>query len=79
MRFNPANSLVSLLVGWFFISFLQAAARCLFAGDFTTLGRRFSDIGLFRDSGGVVVNIVAIAVIGAVAGAIWAASSSSRP
>jgi hypothetical protein len=71
MRFNPVNGLISLVTGWFLMSFMQAAARCLFAGDFSTLGRRFSDIGLFRDSGGVVVNLVAIVVIGAIGAAVW--------
>jgi hypothetical protein len=71
MKFNPVNALISLAVGWFLMAFLQAAARCLFAGDFSNLGRRFSDIGLFRDAGGVVVNLVAIVVLGAIGTAIW--------
>jgi hypothetical protein len=71
MRFNPVNGLISLVTGWFLMAFLQAAARCLFAGDFSTLGRRFADIGLFRDSGGVVVNVVAIVVLGAIGTAVW--------
>lgn len=74
MSFNPVNALVSLVVGWFFMAFLQAGARCLLAGDFSTLGRRFSDIGLFRDPGGVVVNIVAIVALGTIGTALWFAA-----
>jgi hypothetical protein len=71
MRSNPVNGLISLVAGWLFMAFLQAAARCLYAGDFSTLGRRFADIGLFRDSGGVVVNVVAIVVLVAIGAAVW--------
>jgi hypothetical protein len=71
MRFNPVSGSISLVVGWFLMAFLQAAVRCAFAGDLAGLGRRFTDIGLFRSPGGVVVNIVAIVVVGAIGTALW--------
>ena len=74
MSFNPVNALISLVVGWFLMAFLQAGARCALAGDFSNLGRRFSDIGLARDLGGAVVNLVAIVVLGAIGTAIWFAA-----
>lgn len=71
MRFNPVSGLIGLVVGWFVMAFLQAAVRSFFAGDLGGLSRRFVDIGLFRSPGGIVVNIVAIVVVGAIGTAIW--------
>jgi hypothetical protein len=40
MRANPIGGLINLAAGWFVMAFLQAAARCLIAGDSSEFGRR---------------------------------------
>ncbi len=70
MRFNPVSGVISLVVGWFVMAFIQAAIRSVFAGDLRGLADRFKDIGLFRSPGGVAVNVAAIVVVGIIGSAL---------
>ncbi len=69
--FNPVNSFISLVVGWFFMAFLQAAVRSLAAGDWKGLVPRFQATALLHDGKSAAINLAAIVVIGIVGTGIW--------
>ena len=72
--FNPVNFLVSLVVGWFVMSFLHAAARSMFAGSWAELLPRFKSIAFFQDGRAAAVNAALIIVLGIVGTGIWFAA-----
>jgi hypothetical protein len=74
VSFNPVNVAVSLVAGWFVMSFLQSAARSLFAGSWDSLVPRFKAIAFFHDGAAVAINFALIVVLGVAGTAIWAAA-----
>lgn len=72
IRFNPINFIISLAVGWFVVSFLQALVICIFSGGWENLIARFGAIALFQDGTGALVNAVIIVVSGGIGTALWA-------
>lgn len=71
MKFNPVNFVIGLVVGWFFVSFLQAAAVALFTGSWSNLAGDFSRIAFFKDGKAIAINIVIIVVTGGIGTFIW--------
>ncbi len=69
--FNPVNFAINLVIGWFFMSFLQAAFLCLFAGKWDTLLTRFRAIAFFHDSRATIINLAIILSIGIVTNVLW--------
>jgi hypothetical protein len=68
---NPVGMIVNLAIGWFVISFLQAAGRALLSEGGPSLRARFLDIALFRYGPGVLINAIAIVVFGGIGTALW--------
>jgi hypothetical protein len=68
---NPASIAVNLVIGWFFMSFLQSLVRPLLSGSWAGLGSRFRAIAFFHDGRAALVNIVVIVGIGIVANVLW--------
>ena len=69
--FNPVNFAVNLAIGWFFMSFLQAAARTLLRGKGVELIPRFKTIAFFHDRPAAILNIALIVVIWVVTTSLW--------
>jgi len=71
LRFNPINFIISMAVGWFFMSFLQTVARSLFSGDWDNFSSRVRSIAFFHDGRAASINIALIVAIGIAATGIW--------
>lgn len=71
LSFNPASVAINLVIGWFFMSFLQSACRSLFAGNWQGLLSRFRTIAFFHDGRATAINIAAILIIGIVTITLW--------
>jgi len=71
IQFNLGKWLINLVPGWFLVSFLQVIAISLFTGAWADVWGRFTAIALFRNGGGVLVNIIVIVVVSAVTVPIW--------
>jgi hypothetical protein len=71
LSFNPATLALNLVIGWFFMSFLQSLFRPLRSGDWVGLGSRFRSIAFFHDGGAAVINIAVILAIAVVANVLW--------
>lgn len=69
--FNPVSFAINLAIGWFFMSFLQSAARTLLRGKGGELIPRFKTIAFFHDKPAAILNIVLIVVIWVVTTSIW--------
>lgn len=69
--FNPVGVAINLVIGWFFMSFLQSAFRSLTAGKWDGLVARFKDIAFFHDGRAAAVNIAVILVIGIATNVLW--------
>ena len=69
--FNPVSFLLNLVIGWFFISFLQAAVSSFNTGKWVGLFERFKAIAFFHDKSAAFVNLAIIATIWFLATAIW--------
>ena len=74
IEFNPVSFLLNLVIGWFFISFLQSVARAAFMRNWNDILDRFKSIAFFRDRPAAIVNIAIIMVIWIVATSIWFAT-----
>jgi hypothetical protein len=70
-RFNPVSGVLNLVIGWFVMALLQAAAISLFSGGWSHLWERFLGIALFRNGSGVVINFIAIIAIGGGVILLW--------
>lgn len=71
MKFNPVNFVISLVIGWFVISFLQALVMTFINGEWNGLYSLFQEISFFRNGTGITVNLIAIAVLATVGTVIW--------
>jgi hypothetical protein len=71
MRFNVVNFVVSIVVGWFVMAFLQVVFLSLMSKSWADLMVRFWNIALFRDGTGAVINAVLMVVLGAIGIGIW--------
>ncbi|OHD19761.1 MAG: hypothetical protein A2Y38_12085 [Spirochaetes bacterium GWB1_59_5] len=71
MVFNPASFVINMAIGWFVMSFLQAAARAIIAGNREGLLVRFKSIAFFHDRPAAVLNVAIIAIIWIVTTGIW--------
>ena len=69
--FNPVNFAINLVIGWFFMSFLQAVFLSFFAGKWDALMTRFRAIAFFHDDRATVINIAIILTIGIVTNVLW--------
>jgi hypothetical protein len=70
-NFNPVSLTINLVIGWFFMSFLQSAFRSLSSGKWDGLAARFQAIAFFHDGRAAVINIAIIVVIGIVTNVLW--------
>jgi len=71
VNFNPVNFIVSMAVGWFFMSFLQSAFRSLVARNWDGLVSRFRTIAFFHDGTAALINILVIVAIGILTTSLW--------
>ena len=71
VNFNPVGFAINLVIGWFFLSFLQSTFASLVAGKWDGLVTRFQGIALFHDARAAVINVVIILVIGIVTNILW--------
>ncbi len=69
--FNPASLAVNLVIGWFFMSFLQSLFGPLGSRDWASLGSRFKAIAFFHDGRAAVINLAVIVAIGVAANILW--------
>lgn len=69
--FNPVGFAINLVIGWFFMSFLQSAFRSLLAGKWDDLVSRFQAIAFFHDGRAAIINIAIIVTIGIVTNILW--------
>jgi len=69
--FNPVGFAINLVIGWFFMSFLQSAFRSLVAGKWDALISRFQAIAFFHDGRAAIINIAIIVTIGIVTNILW--------
>ena len=71
VNFNPVGFAINLVIGWFFMSFLQSAFRSLVAGKWDALISRFQAIAFFHDGRAAIINIAIIVTIGIVTNILW--------
>ena len=69
--FNFGSFIVNLTIGWFFMSFLQAAFRALRAGARSDIIPRFKTIAFFHDKQAGLLNIAIMAGIWIVTTGLW--------
>jgi hypothetical protein len=68
---NPIGMVVNLVIGWFVLSFLQAALRAIVSAGGPGLWAGFLDIALFRNGSAVLINLIAIIVLGGIGTVLW--------
>ncbi len=68
---NPFGIAINLAIGWFVISFLQAVLRGIGSSSGSSLWTRFLAIALFRNGPAVLINLIAIAVLGGIGTVLW--------
>jgi hypothetical protein len=68
---NPFGMAINLVIGWFVISFLQAALRSMISAAGPGLWAGFLDIALLRNGAAALINLVAILVLGGIGTTIW--------
>lgn len=71
LNIDPFGMVVNFVIGWFVISFLQAVLRVILSPGLPKLLERFLDIALFRNGSGVLINVIAGAVIGGTGTVLW--------
>ena len=71
LNINPIGIVVNLAIGWFVLSFLQAALRSILSSGVPGLWARFLDIALIRNGSGALINLIAIVVLGGIGTAVW--------
>ena len=71
ISFNPVSFAVNVAIGWFIMSFLQAATRSLLQGKGADLIPRFKTIAYFHDKSAGILNLVIMAVIWVVTTSLW--------
>lgn len=69
--FNLGSFIVNLTIGWFFMSFLQAAVSALRAGTRGGIIPRFKTIAFFHDRPAAILNIAIMAGIWIVTTTLW--------
>lgn len=62
-NFNLGSLIVNLTIGWFLMSFIQAAVRALRSGARGELIPRFKTIAFFHDKPAALLNIAIMAGI----------------
>ncbi|MEL7555413.1 MAG: hypothetical protein AAGU26_04505 [bacterium] len=62
-NFNLGSLIVNLTIGWFLMSFIQAAVRALRSGARGDLIPRFKTIAFFHDKPAALLNIAIMAGI----------------
>jgi hypothetical protein len=62
-NFNLGSFIVNLTIGWFLMSFIQAAVRALRSGARGELIPRFKTIAFFHDKPAALLNIAIMAGI----------------
>ncbi|MCE1157686.1 MAG: hypothetical protein LWX23_11600 [Spirochaetia bacterium] len=62
-NFNLGSFIVNLTIGWFLMSFIQAAVRALRSGARGDLIPRFKTIAFFHDKPAALLNIAIMAGI----------------
>ncbi|MPL78593.1 hypothetical protein SDC9_24462 [bioreactor metagenome] len=62
-NFNLGSFIVNLTIGWFLMSFIQAAVRALRSGGRGELIPRFKTIAFFHDKPAALLNIAIMAGI----------------
>ena len=71
LNINPLNMVLNLVIGWFVMSFLQALLRAILSSDRLGIWARFLDIALFRNGSAVLINAIAMVVLGGIGTALW--------
>jgi hypothetical protein len=71
ISFNPIGMLVSLVIGWFVVSFLQSFVINLISNNLPDLFNGFLQIALFKNLTGVLVNFLVIVVCGGIGTFSW--------
>jgi hypothetical protein len=71
MKVNPVNMIISMIVGWFVVSFLQAVGVAFFTGEWPNLISHFKQISFFEDGMGILINAIVIVVCGTVGTVIY--------
>ncbi len=71
IAFNPVSFAVNVAIGWFIMSFLQAAARVLLREKGSELIPRFKTIAFFHDKPAAILNIVLMVIIWVVTTSLW--------
>ncbi len=69
--FNPVNFIISLILGWFLVSFLQSLVLLIISANSSGIIQEFKNIAFFQNLRGVIINIIIIVVFGGIGTSLW--------